>query len=203
MRATGFCPSDRLDVPADAARARPHRTSRSGADDLLLHRRLRVELARGAADRPQRGGDVPARRPRVRHVREAARGARRRSARSVHLFPFGVKFETFEEARAGAAPSRRPTSRALKRPIVGYVGGLHQWIDQDLVVRRRAAAARRDVRVRRPAAVPTCRGSSVRQHHAARREAARRPAGVRPRVRRRHRAVPAERLHRRTSTRRS
>ena len=50
----------------------------------------------------------------------------------VHVFPFGVKFEAFDETRRAV---RRPPAdiASLKRPIVGYVGGLHQWIDQDLV----------------------------------------------------------------------
>jgi uncharacterized SAM-binding protein YcdF (DUF218 family)/glycosyltransferase involved in cell wall biosynthesis len=51
----------------------------------------------------------------------------------VHFFPFGVRFHSFEEARL--APRAAPADIAkLKRPIVGYVGGMHQWIDQDLVV---------------------------------------------------------------------
>ncbi len=50
----------------------------------------------------------------------------------VHLFPFGVKYEAFEAVRE--SPRRTPADMAgLTRPIVGYVGGLHQWIDQDLV----------------------------------------------------------------------
>src|SRR5204863_2894944 len=56
----------------------------------------------------------------------------------VHLFPFGVKYESFEAVRE--SPRRTPAEMTgLARPIVGYVGGLHQWIDQDLVA---AAAAR-------------------------------------------------------------
>jgi uncharacterized SAM-binding protein YcdF (DUF218 family) len=55
----------------------------------------------------------------------------------VHLFPFGVKYEVFEAAREG--PRQPPPDVAgLRRPVVGYVGGLHQWVDQDLV----AAVAR-------------------------------------------------------------
>jgi uncharacterized SAM-binding protein YcdF (DUF218 family)/glycosyltransferase involved in cell wall biosynthesis len=56
----------------------------------------------------------------------------------VHLFPFGVSLERFEAVRlaAGAPPDDVGT---MKRPIVGYVGGLHQWIDQDLLA---AVAAR-------------------------------------------------------------
>ncbi len=52
---------------------------------------------------------------------------------NVHFFPFGVRFDSFDEARTG--PRQTPDDIAsLKRPIVGYVGGMHQWIDQDLVV---------------------------------------------------------------------
>jgi uncharacterized SAM-binding protein YcdF (DUF218 family)/glycosyltransferase involved in cell wall biosynthesis len=61
---------------------------------------------------------------------------RQRAARfrpDVHLFPFGVSFERFERVRnlAAAPPS---DIASLPRPIVGYVGGLHQWVDQQLVV---------------------------------------------------------------------
>jgi uncharacterized SAM-binding protein YcdF (DUF218 family)/glycosyltransferase involved in cell wall biosynthesis len=50
----------------------------------------------------------------------------------VHLFPFGVKFDAFATVREqGATP---PDDVAqLRRPVAGYVGGLHQWVDQDLV----------------------------------------------------------------------
>jgi uncharacterized SAM-binding protein YcdF (DUF218 family) len=66
---------------------------------------------------------------------------RERAARlsdRVHLFPFGVSLERFERVRDAAEPMPREL-QALKRPIVGYVGGLHQWVDQDLVA---AVAAR-------------------------------------------------------------
>jgi uncharacterized SAM-binding protein YcdF (DUF218 family)/glycosyltransferase involved in cell wall biosynthesis len=50
----------------------------------------------------------------------------------VHLFPFGVNLERFEEVRR--APDNPPDDvRSLARPVVGYVGGLHQWIDQALL----------------------------------------------------------------------
>lgn len=50
----------------------------------------------------------------------------------VHFFPFGVRFQSFDEAREG--PRHTPDDVAtLRRPVVGYVGGLHQWIDQGLV----------------------------------------------------------------------
>jgi len=58
--------------------------------------------------------------------RAAEQGAR------VHLFPFGVNFERFDAVRA-SADAIPDDIRALKKPIVGYIGGLHQWVDQDLV----------------------------------------------------------------------
>lgn len=52
---------------------------------------------------------------------------------AVHFFPFGVKFEAFDAARR--LPNEAPADFAtIARPIAGYVGGLHQWVDQDLVV---------------------------------------------------------------------
>ncbi|OGX48160.1 MAG: hypothetical protein A3G88_04015 [Omnitrophica WOR_2 bacterium RIFCSPLOWO2_12_FULL_63_16] len=62
---------------------------------------------------------------------------RQRAARftaRVHLFPFGVDFEQFERVRQGTDEIPKEL-RQLSRPIVGYVGGLHQWVDQDLLVR--------------------------------------------------------------------
>ena len=56
----------------------------------------------------------------------------------VHLFPFGVKFEAFDKVRDEATAPPDDVAR-LPRPVVGYVGGLHQWVDQDLVA---AVAAR-------------------------------------------------------------
>jgi uncharacterized SAM-binding protein YcdF (DUF218 family)/glycosyltransferase involved in cell wall biosynthesis len=56
----------------------------------------------------------------------------------VHLFPVGVNFEQFEQVRR-AADGLPADLDALKRPIVGYVGGLHKWVDQELVA---ALAAR-------------------------------------------------------------
>jgi uncharacterized SAM-binding protein YcdF (DUF218 family)/glycosyltransferase involved in cell wall biosynthesis len=58
------------------------------------------------------------------------RAARYRS--EVHLFPFGVNLERFEEVRR-ASDSPPDDLRQLARPVVGYVGGLHQWVDQPLL----------------------------------------------------------------------
>ncbi len=66
---------------------------------------------------------------------------RERAARvneHVHLFPFGVNFEQFDRVRHEPA-TPPPEIQTLKHPVIGYVGGLHQWVDQDLIV---TAAAR-------------------------------------------------------------
>ncbi len=51
----------------------------------------------------------------------------------VHVFPFGVDFEQFERVRQGTDEVPEEL-RQLSRPIIGYVGGIHQWVDQDLLV---------------------------------------------------------------------
>jgi uncharacterized SAM-binding protein YcdF (DUF218 family)/glycosyltransferase involved in cell wall biosynthesis len=56
----------------------------------------------------------------------------------VHLFPFAVNYDKFERVRV-SADSVPDDIRSLPRPIVGYVGGLHQCVDQALIA---AAAAR-------------------------------------------------------------
>ena len=61
-----------------------------------------------------------------------------RASRHVHLFPFGVNFERFDRVRHAPAPAP-PDLQALARPVVGYLGGLHQWVDQELIA---AVAAR-------------------------------------------------------------
>ena len=50
----------------------------------------------------------------------------------AHRFPAGVDYDAF--SRVGAAPDGVPEDlKALGRPIAGYVGALHVWLDQDLV----------------------------------------------------------------------
>ena len=61
---------------------------------------------------------------------------RERAARissHVHLFPFGVYFERFDRVRHADGPAPADLS-ALQRPVVGYLGGLYQWVDQELIV---------------------------------------------------------------------
>ncbi len=61
---------------------------------------------------------------------------RQRAARfnaHVHLFPFGVNFERFDRVRQDGSPPPADVG-SLARPVAGYLGGLHQWIDQQLIV---------------------------------------------------------------------
>ena len=69
---------------------------------------------------------------------EALRARAARSRDDVHLFPFGVNFRMFQEARQAAA-ALPADLHAFRRPLVGYLGGVHRWVDQDLLV---AVAAR-------------------------------------------------------------
>lgn len=52
----------------------------------------------------------------------------------VHLFPFGVDFDTFSKTRSSADQVPEDL-RTLPRPVVGYVGGIHRWVDQQLLER--------------------------------------------------------------------
>lgn len=49
---------------------------------------------------------------------------------NIHIFPFGVNISTFTQDVEVA-----PEMRGLKRPIVGYVGGLHRHVDLELMER--------------------------------------------------------------------
>lgn len=51
---------------------------------------------------------------------------------NVHLFPFGVNFKEFERARLGAKQPPRELN-GMKKPVVGYIGGVHKWIDLGLI----------------------------------------------------------------------
>ncbi len=58
--------------------------------------------------------------------------------RDVHIFPPGVDMSAFPEQSAvesnlTSVPSDRLNLSSLPRPIIGYVGGLHRFVDYDLV----------------------------------------------------------------------
>ena len=50
----------------------------------------------------------------------------------VSLFPFGVSYNKFEQVRLAPGPVPADLA-ALPGPIVGYVGGIHQWMDMALL----------------------------------------------------------------------
>ncbi|MDO8748003.1 MAG: ElyC/SanA/YdcF family protein, partial [Candidatus Omnitrophota bacterium] len=50
----------------------------------------------------------------------------------MHLFPFAVNFEKFENARLAKAAMPRELDK-IPQPIIAYVGGVHKWIDIGLI----------------------------------------------------------------------
>ena len=68
----------------------------------------------------------------VTSERLAARA--RRFRERVETFPFGVDFARFEAVRA-SDDDIPGDLKAIPRPIVGYVGGLHRWVDQTLLAK--------------------------------------------------------------------
>jgi glycosyltransferase involved in cell wall biosynthesis len=63
---------------------------------------------------------------------EALAARARRFRACVHIFPFGVRYADFARVRDGARPAPADV-RDLPRPLVGYVGGLNDKLDQALV----------------------------------------------------------------------
>jgi len=51
---------------------------------------------------------------------------------NVHSFPFAVNFPLFEKVRKKETDCPEEL-RGIKKPIIGYVGGVHKWVDQKLI----------------------------------------------------------------------
>lgn len=62
-------------------------------------------------------------------------------SKKVHYFPFGVNIENFAKALTNTSLVPEDIGR-IGHPIVGYLGGIHKWIDFDLV--RTAATRNKD-----------------------------------------------------------
>lgn len=56
----------------------------------------------------------------------------RQHSQQVYYFPFGVDIEKFKQAmeKGTTVPD---DIKNIKKPIAGYIGGIHKWIDFDLV----------------------------------------------------------------------
>lgn len=52
--------------------------------------------------------------------------------RNVFSFPFGVNLENFKPS-VSESMGRPEELVNLKDPIIGYIGGIHRWIDQELI----------------------------------------------------------------------
>ncbi len=56
----------------------------------------------------------------------------RRLNDNAYVFPLGVKFEVFEKFRL--SPGKPPSDiQNIKRPVIGYIGGIHKHVDLDLL----------------------------------------------------------------------
>jgi uncharacterized SAM-binding protein YcdF (DUF218 family)/glycosyltransferase involved in cell wall biosynthesis len=53
-------------------------------------------------------------------------------SRFVHRFPAGVNYDQFASV-AGSTDAVPADLQALPRPVAGYVGALHKWLDQELL----------------------------------------------------------------------
>ena len=64
--------------------------------------------------------------------------------KKTYRFPCGVSIDDYNAARENAidAPD---DMRAVKRPIVGYIGGIHKWVDLDLL--KKIALGRKDISI--------------------------------------------------------
>ena len=52
---------------------------------------------------------------------------------NTHIFPFGVQWSTFERFRGNNRHELPEDIRHLKKPLIGYVGGLHRHIDFEIL----------------------------------------------------------------------
>ena len=52
--------------------------------------------------------------------------------RKVYFFPFAVNFQKFEKARFDKT-SIPEELQNIKKPIIGYIGGIHKWVDLRLI----------------------------------------------------------------------
>jgi uncharacterized SAM-binding protein YcdF (DUF218 family)/glycosyltransferase involved in cell wall biosynthesis len=55
--------------------------------------------------------------------------------KEVHKFPFTVDYETFEKVRESRTECLPEDLKAIPPVRIGYIGGLHRWLDQELVSR--------------------------------------------------------------------
>jgi len=52
--------------------------------------------------------------------------------KKVYIFPFAVNFEEFEKIRL-KDDSTPEEIRGIRKPIIGYIGGVHKWLDLNLI----------------------------------------------------------------------
>lgn len=66
------------------------------------------------------------------------------SNREVYRFPFGVSIDSYNTARESSIGIPEDM-RGIRKPIIGYVGGIHKWVDVELL--KNIAMNRKDVSI--------------------------------------------------------
>jgi len=51
----------------------------------------------------------------------------------VHIFPFGVNIKSFEIVRDSKGQRVPEDIKNIKKPIIGYIGGIHKWVNISMV----------------------------------------------------------------------
>lgn len=51
----------------------------------------------------------------------------------IHIFPSGVNIQNFIKLQTEEKPQIPENLKDLDYPIIGYIGGIHRWIDQSLI----------------------------------------------------------------------
>lgn len=57
----------------------------------------------------------------------------------IYKFPFTVDYEKFSKYLENKSDSVPPEFSDIKGPVIGYVGGLHRWLDLELIVKAATA----------------------------------------------------------------
>ncbi len=52
---------------------------------------------------------------------------------NVHIFPFGVRLEAFDSYRKSSHTQPPSDIKDIRKPIIGYVGGIHRHLDFELI----------------------------------------------------------------------
>lgn len=95
--------------------------------DSFEHSSVRASRIRASEKRMIRLADL------VFVTSELLRGHCLAGNKEVHKFPFTVDYETFEKVRESRTECLPEDLKTIPPVRIGYIGGLHRWLDQELV----------------------------------------------------------------------